>query len=35
MIKEVDDEGAQELLDIDRANAADHARGEILLDALD
>ena len=28
-------EGAQELLGIDRANAADHSRGEVLLDALD
>ncbi len=28
-------EGAQELLGIDRANAGDHSRGEVLLDALD
>src|SRR6266516_4236399 len=28
-------EGAQELLRIDRTNAADHCRGEVLLDALD
>src|SRR6266536_2793305 len=28
-------EGAQELLGIDRANAADHSRGEVLLDTLD
>jgi hypothetical protein len=28
-------EGARELLGIDRANAADHSRGEVLLDALD
>ena len=28
-------EGAQELLGIDRANDADHCRGEVLLDALD
>src|SRR5262249_56208413 len=27
--------GAQELLGIDRANAAHHSRGEVLLDALD
>src|SRR6266700_7328819 len=28
-------EGAQQLLGIDRTNAADHCRGEVLLDALD
>src|SRR6266568_615983 len=27
-------EGAQELLRVDRANAADHSRGEVLLDAF-
>src|SRR5207247_7552775 len=27
-------EGAQELLGVDRANAADHSRGEVLLDTL-
>jgi hypothetical protein len=28
-------EGAQQFLGIDRANAADHARGQVLLDAFD
>jgi len=28
-------EGAQQILRVDRADAADHARGEILLDAFD
>jgi hypothetical protein len=28
-------EGAQQFLRIDRANAADHARGKVLLDAFD
>ena len=28
-------EGAQELLRVDRTNAADRSRGEVLLDALD
>src|SRR6266567_578700 len=27
-------EGAQELLRVDRTNAADHSRGQVLLDAL-
>jgi hypothetical protein len=28
-------QGAQELLGIDRADSADHARGKVVLDALD